>query len=310
MTAPLIEIRDLHVSFAVHGGRVPAVRGASFKIPAGGTVALVGESGSGKTVVSQTLMGILPNNAVIERGEILFRDPEGGGAAIDLAAEDPDGERMQSIRGGRISIIFQEPMTSLSPLHTIGDQIGEALSLHRAVGRRERDEAVADMLRHVGFPDPVRALRTYPFELSGGLRQRAMIAMALVCRPALLVADEPTTALDVTIQAQILQLIHSLQAEFHMAVLMITHDLGVVRQRRRRSRRDVPRRSHGNRHDRADLRRSPPPLPQGPDEGGAALRYGPRRTPDPAARNRGRFRASHGPNGRPGRTMPTGPDRC
>ena len=228
MTAPLIEIRDLHVSFAVHGGRVPAVRGASFKIPAGGTVALVGESGSGKTVVSQTLMGILPNNAVIERGEILFRDPEGGGAAIDLAAEDPDGDRMQSIRGGRISIIFQEPMTSLSPLHTIGDQIGEALSLHRAVGRRERDEAVADMLRHVGFPDPVRALRTYPFELSGGLRQRAMIAMALVCRPALLVADEPTTALDVTIQAQILQLIHNLQAEFHMAVLMITHDLGVV----------------------------------------------------------------------------------
>ena len=228
MTAPLVEIRDLHVSFAVHGGKVPAVRGASFCIPAGGTVALVGESGSGKTVVSQTLMGILPNNAVIERGEILFRDPEGGGATIDLAAEDPDGPRMQSIRGGRISIVFQEPMTSLSPLHTIGDQIGEALNLHRTVGRRERDEAVAEMLRHVGFPEPGRALRTFPFELSGGLRQRAMIAMALVCRPALLVADEPTTALDVTIQAQILQLIRDLQAEFHMAVLMITHDLGVV----------------------------------------------------------------------------------
>ena len=228
MTGPLIEIRDLHVSFAVHGGEVPAVRGASFKIPAGGTVALVGESGSGKTVVSQTLMGILPNNALIKQGEVLFRDPEGDGGAIDLAAEDPNGAPMRSIRGGRISIVFQEPMTSLSPLHTIGDQIGEALSLHRNVGARERDAAVADMLRHVGFPDPQRALRTYPFELSGGLRQRAMIAMALVCRPALLVADEPTTALDVTIQAQILKLIRDLQAEFHMAVLMITHDLGVV----------------------------------------------------------------------------------
>ena len=228
MAAPLIEIRDLHVSFAVHGGEIPAVRGASFKIPAGGTVALVGESGSGKTVVSQTLMGILPNNAVINRGEVLFRDPEGDGGTIDLAAEDPDGARLRSIRGGRISIIFQEPMTSLSPLHTIGDQVGEALSLHRKVSAGERDEAVADMLGHVGFPDPKRALRTYPFELSGGLRQRAMIAMALVCRPALLIADEPTTALDVTIQAQILKLIRDLQAEFHMAVLMITHDLGVV----------------------------------------------------------------------------------
>ena len=228
MTGPLIDIRNLHVSFTVHGGEVPAVRGASFRIPAGGTVALVGESGSGKTVISQTLMGILPNTAIIKQGEVLFQDPAGDGSAVDLAAEDPEGPRLRAIRGGRISIVFQEPMTSLSPLHTIGDQIGEALSLHRTVGAKERDEAVADMLRHVGFPDPVRALRTYPFELSGGLRQRAMIAMALVCRPALLVADEPTTALDVTIQAQILKLIRDLQAEFRMAVLMITHDLGVV----------------------------------------------------------------------------------
>jgi peptide/nickel transport system ATP-binding protein len=136
---------------------------------------------------------------------------------------------MQDIRGGRISIIFQEPMTALSPLHTIGNQIGEALALHRPeLGKDERREAVIDMLRRVGFPDPVRAEHTYPFELSGGLRQRAMIAMALVCRPALLIADEPTTALDVTIQAQILQLIQELQQEFHMAVLLITHDLGVV----------------------------------------------------------------------------------
>ena len=136
---------------------------------------------------------------------------------------------MRDIRGGRISIIFQEPMTALSPLHTIGNQIGEALALHReGLGKRERREAVIDMLRRVGFPDPVKAEHTYPFELSGGLRQRAMIAMALVCRPALLIADEPTTALDVTIQAQILQLIKELQQEFHMAVLLITHDLGVV----------------------------------------------------------------------------------
>ena len=136
---------------------------------------------------------------------------------------------MRAIRGGRISIIFQEPMTALSPLHTIGNQIGEALALHRTdLGKEERRAAVIEMLRLVGFADPVRAEHIYPFELSGGLRQRAMIAMALVCRPALLVADEPTTALDVTIQAQILQLVQSLQRELKMAMLLITHDLGIV----------------------------------------------------------------------------------
>jgi len=228
MAEPLIDIRDLHVSFSIHGSEVPAVRGASFKIPIGGTVALVGESGSGKTVLSQTLMGILPNNAVIKHGAVLFRDPKLDGRVFDLAKESPDGKRMRAIRGGRISIIFQEPMTSLSPLHTIGSQIGEALSLHSKVTPKERDAAVLDMLRCVGFPEPARAVKTYPFELSGGLRQRAMIAMALVCQPALLVADEPTTALDVTIQAQILKLIRDLQRQFNMAVLMITHDLGVV----------------------------------------------------------------------------------
>src|SRR5262249_10958557 len=135
---------------------------------------------------------------------------------------------MRAIRGGRISIIFQEPMTSLSPLHTVGDQVSEAVKLHRICSASESLELARDMLRLVGFPGPKRALKTYPFELSGGLRQRAMIAMALVCRPALLIADEPTTALDVTIQAQILKLINDLQAELGMAVLMITHDLGVV----------------------------------------------------------------------------------
>src|ERR1700737_4468538 len=135
---------------------------------------------------------------------------------------------MPTMPGGRITIIFQEPMTSLSPLHTVGNQITEALKLHRDVGQEEARELAAEMLRLVGFPNPAKALRTYPFELSGGLRQRAMIAMALVCKPALLIADEPTTALDVTIQAQILKLIHDLQREFSMAVLLITHDLGVV----------------------------------------------------------------------------------
>jgi len=205
------------------------VDGVSFRVPERGTVALVGESGSGKSVVAQSIMGILPRIARIESGEILFRDPERPGAVIDLARMNPLGREMQAVRGARISIIFQEPMTALSPLHTIGNQIGEALGLHRAdLGKSERREAVIETLRLVGFPDPEKAEHTYPFELSGGLRQRAMIAMAMVSRPALLIADEPTTALDVTIQAQILQLIAGLQRELGMAVLLITHDLGVV----------------------------------------------------------------------------------
>jgi peptide/nickel transport system ATP-binding protein len=223
----LITVRDLKVHLDVDAGVVKAVDGVSFRIPAGGTVALVGESGSGKSVVAQSIMGILPRIARIESGEIVFRDPKQA-SEVDISRLDPAGRAMQDIRGGRISIIFQEPMTALSPLHTIGNQIGESLALHREVNKRERREAVIDMLRRVGFPDPVKAEHTYPFELSGGLRQRAMIAMALVCRPALLIADEPTTALDVTIQAQILQLIQELQKEFGMAVLLITHDLGVV----------------------------------------------------------------------------------
>ena len=226
--ADLITVRDLKVYLDVDAGTVKAVDGVSFRIPAGGTVALVGESGSGKSVVAQSIMGILPRIARIESGEIVFRDPDLS-TEVDISRLDPAGRTMQDIRGGRISIIFQEPMTALSPLHTIGNQIGEALALHRAeLGKRERREAVLEMLRRVGFPDPGKAENTYPFELSGGLRQRAMIAMALVCRPALLIADEPTTALDVTIQAQILQLIKELQQEFRMAVLLITHDLGVV----------------------------------------------------------------------------------
>jgi peptide/nickel transport system ATP-binding protein len=224
----LLTVRDLEVAFDVHGGVIEAVRGTSFRVRPGSTVALVGESGSGKTVVSQAIMGILPNVARIAGGEILFCDPKKPDTVVDITKLRPDGAEMRAIRGSRISIIFQEPMTSLSPLHTIGNQIGEALELHHAVTRKQAEARTQEMLRLVGFPDPKNALRTYPFELSGGLRQRAMIAMALVCEPALLIADEPTTALDVTIQAQILKLINDLQAELGMAVLIITHDLGVV----------------------------------------------------------------------------------
>jgi peptide/nickel transport system ATP-binding protein len=227
--ADLLCIRDLRVHIDVDAGTVKAVDGVSFRVPERGTVALVGESGSGKSVVAQSIMGILPRIARIESGEILFRDPKQPELVLDLARLHPAGPQMQAVRGARISIIFQEPMTALSPLHTIGNQVGEALALHRAgLARAERRAAVIETLRLVGFPDPAKAERTYPFELSGGLRQRAMIAMALVCRPALLIADEPTTALDVTIQAQILQLIRDLQQELGMAVLLITHDLGVV----------------------------------------------------------------------------------
>jgi peptide/nickel transport system ATP-binding protein len=224
----LLQVRDLRVRFAAPGGFIHAVKGASFRVRPRSTVALVGESGSGKSVVGQAIMRILPRSGEITQGEILFTDPRGSGSAVDLARMPANSVEMRAIRGGRISVIFQEPMTSLSPLHTVGDQVGEALQMHRKVGAAEAADLTRETLHLVGFPDPNRAFRSYPFELSGGLRQRAMIAMALVCRPALLIADEPTTALDVTIQAQILKLVLELQHEFGMAVLLITHDLGVV----------------------------------------------------------------------------------
>ncbi|MEO7940636.1 MAG: ABC transporter ATP-binding protein [Burkholderiaceae bacterium] len=225
----VLTVTDLKVYLDVDAGLVKAVDGVSFRIPAGRTMALVGESGSGKSIVAQAIMGILPKVAHIEQGSIELRDPRTPDSVVDIARLDMASQQMRAIRGGAISIIFQEPMTALSPLHTIGNQIGEALALHqRGIGKAERRAAVVEMLRLVGFPDPAKAEHTYPFELSGGLRQRAMIAMALVCRPALLIADEPTTALDVTIQAQILQLIQQLQRDLQMAVMMITHDLGIV----------------------------------------------------------------------------------
>jgi peptide/nickel transport system ATP-binding protein len=224
----LLQVRDLSIRFATPGGHIDAVKNLSFRMQPASTVALVGESGSGKSTVSQAILRILPRNGHIAGGEILFDDPRGGAGPVDLARLKADGLDMRALRGGSISIVFQEPMSSLSPLHTVGNQVGEALSLHRDCAAAEVKELTVDMLRLVGFPDPQRAWRSYPFELSGGLRQRAMIAMALVCRPALLILDEPTTALDVTIQAQILKLVVELQRELGMAVLLITHDLGVV----------------------------------------------------------------------------------
>ncbi|WP_025897562.1 ABC transporter ATP-binding protein [Sneathiella glossodoripedis] len=221
-------VRDLKVEFRVAEGVVKAVDGVTFRVPKGKTVALVGESGSGKSVISQAIMSILPKAAHITDGEILFFDPEKPGNFYDIAKLKPESREMREIRGGRITIIFQEPMTSLSPLHTIGNQISEALHLHHKKSKEEGLELTIDMLRLVGFPNPEAAVNTYPFELSGGLRQRAMIAMAMICHPALLIADEPTTALDVTIQAQILDLMQKLQQKLKMAILLITHDLGVV----------------------------------------------------------------------------------
>ncbi|MBC8158019.1 MAG: ABC transporter ATP-binding protein, partial [Alphaproteobacteria bacterium] len=233
----LLIVRDLKVDFHTQAGVVNAVNGISFRVPVGGTVALVGESGSGKSVTAQAIMGILPRTAKISGGEILFHDPKRTEVVVpperrrpvtDLAELAPDSRQFRAVRGNSISIIFQEPMTSLSPLHTIGDQISEALLLHRDVERPKARDMTIRMLEMVGFPNPQQSVNAYTFELSGGLRQRAMIAMALICRPSLLIADEPSTALDVTIQAQILKLIKDLQAELGMAVLIITHDLGVV----------------------------------------------------------------------------------
>ncbi|MFT5657551.1 MAG: peptide/nickel transport system ATP-binding protein [Gammaproteobacteria bacterium] len=224
----MLSIKNLAVDFSLHGHPVPAVHDVSFSINPGETVALVGESGSGKSVTSQAIMGILPLSASITNGEILFADPNNNDHIVDIAALDRNSKEIRDIRGGSISIIFQEPMTSLSPVHTIGDQISEALFLHRDFSFLEGMKLTQTMLAQVGFPDPKRALKMYPFELSGGLRQRAMIAMAMICHPTLLIADEPTTALDVTIQARILMLIKELQNELGMALLLITHDLGVV----------------------------------------------------------------------------------
>ncbi|UDL96057.1 ABC transporter ATP-binding protein [Lichenihabitans sp. PAMC28606] len=225
----ILRVDNLKVAFRLQDRPIEVVKGVSFRVPAGKTVALVGESGSGKTVISQAIMGLLPKAGSVTGGQILFSDPKKASEPpVDIALMPRDGSAIRHLRGGRIGMIFQEPMSSLSPVHTIGNQIEEALRLHRPVPHGEARNMTEHMLGLVGFKNPARAYGMYSFELSGGLRQRAMLAMALICRPALLIADEPTTALDVTIQAQVLNLMRELQTEFGMAILMITHDLGVV----------------------------------------------------------------------------------
>jgi len=226
-TTDLLRIENLAVRFPLPGGHIDAVKGASLRVLPGKVTALVGESGSGKSVISQVIMGLQPESADVT-GRVLFSDPSVPGPVQDMVTLPHDGLKIRSIRGRRIGMIFQEPMTSFSPLHTIGNQISELLNEHTLMSPAQQRSRCEEMLGLVGFEHPAKVFDMYSFELSGGMRQRAMIAMALVCEPALLIADEPTTALDVTIQAQILKLLSDLQTELKMAVLLITHDLGVV----------------------------------------------------------------------------------
>ncbi|MBV8766051.1 MAG: ABC transporter ATP-binding protein [Hyphomicrobiales bacterium] len=223
----ILSVRDLAVDFTGEAGVVHALRDVNFDLYRGRTLAIVGESGSGKSVAVQAVMGLLPKKARITRGHIYFRDPLRQNL-VDITTLARNGDQMRDIRGGRIAMIFQEPMTSLSPLHTIGAQIAEAARIHRQADARQSRELAIDLLAKVGFQHPQHQVDAYPFELSGGMRQRAMIAMALMCQPAILIADEPTTALDVTTQANILSLMKGLQSQFDMGILLITHDLGVV----------------------------------------------------------------------------------
>jgi len=218
--APILQVRDLRTYFHTLDGVVKAVDGVDFEIPRGGRLAIVGESGCGKSVTSLTIMRLLDvPPAEIASGEIIFD----GRDILTLSREE-----MHKIRGGEIAMIFQEPMTSLNPVLTIGDQLTEAITLHREVTRKEAADLAVDALREVGISSPERRIKQYPHEFSGGMRQRVMIAMALACQPKLLIADEPTTALDVTIQRQILELLEEIQARTGTALLLLTHDLGVV----------------------------------------------------------------------------------
>ena len=222
----LLEIKGLKTHFFTDEGVVKAVDGADFPIARGKTVCVVGESGCGKSVTARSILQIVDRPGRIVAGEILLHRESG--EVVDLAAMAPTGKEIRAVRGKEIAMIFQEPMSSLSPVHTIGNQIVEMMRLHLPVGRDQARERAAELLERVGIPQAGTRLDSYVFQLSGGMRQRAMIAMALSCRPTLLIADEPTTALDVTTEATILDLIKELQRDLNMTVMFITHDLGVV----------------------------------------------------------------------------------
>ena len=228
-TNNILEINDLEVHFRTLEGTVKGIDGVTLTIRKGETLGVVGESGCGKSVTAHSVMRLLPKRiASIARGEIWFCQRDG--KEINLAELDPNEDLMRSIRGNEIAMVFQEPMTSLSPLHTIGDQIIEAITLHQYATKEEAEERAVQMLQSVKIGNPREFIRSYPHQYSGGMRQRAMIAMALSCNPSLLIADEPTTALDVTIQAQILDLMRDLQQTFGSAIMMITHNLGVINE--------------------------------------------------------------------------------
>ncbi len=229
----VLEIQGLRTYFFTDEGILKAVDDVTYAVESGKTLGVIGESGCGKSVLAQSILQILPAPGRIVSGEIRLlhgdaRKGEADPAYVDLAGMDPKKDEIRKVRGARISMVFQEPMTSLSPIHTIGNQMMEALLLHRTQNKAEALEIAYDMLVKVGISNPRQRLSEYPHQLSGGIRQRVMIAMALCCHPSLLIADEPTTALDVTIQAQVLELMKNLQKEFGMSIQYITHDMGVI----------------------------------------------------------------------------------
>ncbi len=227
---PILSVQNLKTYFHQDEGIVRAVDGASFDIFPGKTLGIVGESGCGKSVTARSILGIVERPGRVESGQIWLERSNGAGShnRLDLTTLPPNGQEMRSIRGGEIALIFQEPMTSLSAYHTVGNQIIEAVRLHSPLGRAEAREKAIELLRLVGIPKPERRIDEYSFQLSGGLRQRVMIAMALSGNPKILIADEPTTALDVTTQAQILTLLRTLQEEKGLSIILITHDMGVI----------------------------------------------------------------------------------